>query len=50
MDTGNKGWQLEYSPLPESLVLYVIRPGHIVVCRGSAMIAMLHGGEDTHPF
>ncbi|MGO9954333.1 MAG: putative sensor domain DACNV-containing protein [Dissulfurispiraceae bacterium] len=44
-----RGGSLEYSPLPESLVLYVIRPGHIVVCRGSAMIAMLHGGKILTP-
>lgn len=40
-----RGGSFEYSPLPPSLVIYVVRPGHIVACRGSEMIAMLNGGK-----
>jgi sensor domain DACNV-containing protein len=44
-----RGGSLEYAPLPESLVLYVTGPGHIVACRGSAMITMLNGGKIFTP-
>ncbi len=44
-----RGGGLEYAPLPESLVLYVTGPGQIVVCKGSAMIAMLKGGKIFTP-
>jgi len=44
-----RGGSLEYAPLPESLVLYVTGPGHIVVCKGSTMIAMLNGGKIFTP-
>ncbi len=44
-----RGGSLEYSLLPESLVLYVTGPGHIVACKGSAMIAMLNGGKIFTP-
>ena len=44
-----RGGGQEYAPLPESLVLYVTGPGDIVVCKGSAMIAMLKGGKIFTP-
>src|SRR5271157_5415516 len=44
-----RGGSLGYSPLPPSLVLYVVRSGHIVVCRGSEMIAMLSDGKLLTP-
>src|SRR5208283_3988522 len=44
-----RGGSLEYAPLPGSLVLYVTGPGNIVVCKGSAMIAMLTGGKILTP-
>ncbi len=44
-----RGGGLEYAPLPEALVLYVTGPGTIVVCKGSAMIAMLNGGKIFTP-
>ena len=44
-----RGGSLEYATLPESLVLYVTGPGYIVVCKGSAMIAMLKGGKIYSP-
>ncbi|MGO9612988.1 MAG: putative sensor domain DACNV-containing protein [Dissulfurispiraceae bacterium] len=44
-----RGGSLEYSPLPDSLVLYVIRPGQIMACKGSAMIAMLNSGKIFTP-
>ena len=44
-----RGGGMEYAPLPESLVLYVTGPGNIVVCKGSAMIAMLNSGKIFTP-
>ncbi len=44
-----RGGSLGYSPLPPSLILYVVRAGHIVVCRGSEMIAMLSDGRILTP-
>ena len=44
-----RGGSLEFSPLPKSLVSYVPRPGHIVVYKGSVMIAMLNGGKIFTP-
>ncbi|HXW69783.1 MAG TPA: hypothetical protein VEJ88_09285, partial [Dissulfurispiraceae bacterium] len=44
-----RGGSLEYSTLPASLVLYVAGPGNIVVCKGSAMIAMLNSGKIFTP-
>jgi hypothetical protein len=44
-----RGGSLEYSTLPQSLVLYVTGPGNIVLCKGSAMIAMLSSGEIFTP-
>ncbi len=44
-----RGGSLGYSPLPSSLVLYVVRPGHIVACNGSEMIAMLSDGKILTP-
>lgn len=44
-----RGGSLGYSSLPRSLVLYVVRAGHIVVCKGSEMIAMLSDGKILTP-
>ncbi len=44
-----RGGSLGYSPPPQSLVLYVVRAGHIVVCKGSEMIAMLSDGKILIP-
>jgi len=44
-----RGGSLEFSPLPQSLVLYVTGPGQIAVCKGSIMLAMLNGGKIITP-
>lgn len=44
-----KGGSLGYLPLPQALVLYVVRAGHIVICKGSEMIAILNGGKILTP-
>ncbi len=44
-----RGGSLGYSPLPESLFLYVVRAGQIVLYKGSEMIAMLSNGRILTP-
>lgn len=44
-----RGGRQKFSPLPQSLVLYVTGPGHITVCKGSTTIAMLNAGKIITP-
>ncbi len=44
-----RGGSAGYSPLPRSLVLYVVRAGQIGVCKGSEMVAMLSDGKILTP-
>lgn len=44
-----RGGSARYAPLPDSLVLYIIRAGQIVVCKGSEMVAMLSDGGIMTP-
>ena len=44
-----RGGRQKFSPLPQSLVLYVTGPGHITVCKGSTTMAMLNAGKIITP-